>query len=257
MVTHVIGAATRQLRCRYCDLLSEKALDTPSLYIIHCWSSSWSSLVEGVRGYVHQLRSNIDDVFIWMDIFCINQYCGVTGTDLPLLREVIQSSERCLVILDKQAMVLSRTWCLWEMYEATAASIERKDRMMVIPTTWNCDHMLHIFLSFDPLLSQTQLEKDKPMLLSDITRNIDIGLLPGLLRESMLLGCKREMQRSEKLASVNPKRFGTAASAYANMLCLSSRYGEAEDVMRQVRNVMPCHAHINCAHMNDRFSYVY
>jgi len=42
------------------------------------------------------------------------------------------------------------------------------------------------------------------------------------------------MHRSEKLASVNTKRFLSASSNYALMLFLACRYAEAEAVIRQV-----------------------
>lgn len=41
-------------------------------------------------------------------------------------------------------------------------------------------------------------------------------------------------QRAEKLASVNPRRFGMAGTAYSLMLSMHCRYGEAEETMRQV-----------------------
>eukprot|EP00983_Pelagomonas_calceolata_P035132 1098690-Pelagomonas_calceolata.AAC.2 len=47
-------------------------------------------------------------------------------------------------------------------------------------------------------------------------------------------GAKREMNRSEKLASINSKRFIVASTAYGFMLFLACRYGEAETIIRQV-----------------------
>lgn len=47
----------------------------------------------------------------------------------------------------------------------------------------------------------------------------------------VLLAC---LQRAEKLASVNPRRFGQAGTAYSLMLSMHCRYGEAEETMRQV-----------------------
>lgn len=42
-------------------------------------------------------------------------------------------------------------------------------------------------------------------------------------------------------ASVSPKRYGAASTAYALLLSMHCRYGEAEDVMRQVRGFVVVH----------------
>lgn len=55
--------------------------------------------------------------------------------------------------------------------------------------------------------------------------------IPGFLQ---LTGARREMGRSEKLSSVNPKRFLSAGSSYTLMLTLHGRYGEAESILRTV-----------------------
>lgn len=51
----------------------------------HCWRAA-----QVIRAYVHQLRTNLDDIFIWMDVVCINQHGERTGSDIAAVRDVIQ-----------------------------------------------------------------------------------------------------------------------------------------------------------------------
>jgi hypothetical protein len=89
VVQRYIMPQTSQLKCRYCDLISEKLHDSPTFYVVHCWQCNFVSMVESVRQYVYQLRTNLDDVFIWLDILCINQHGERTGSDVLQVKDVI------------------------------------------------------------------------------------------------------------------------------------------------------------------------
>ncbi len=90
VVQRYIMPATSQLKCRYCDLISDKLHDSPSLYVVHCWQMSFLTMIESVRQYVMQLRTSTEDVYIWLDVVCINQHTERTGSDVSSIREVVQ-----------------------------------------------------------------------------------------------------------------------------------------------------------------------
>jgi len=39
---------------------------------------------------VSQLRTNPEDVYVWMDIFCVNQHLERSPSELPIIKEILQ-----------------------------------------------------------------------------------------------------------------------------------------------------------------------
>ena len=51
VVAKYVAPQTSQLRCRFIDLVSERATDTPGYYLMHCWSMRFRSLVRALRDH--------------------------------------------------------------------------------------------------------------------------------------------------------------------------------------------------------------
>ena len=49
VVAKYVAPQTSQLRCRFVDLVSERATDTPGYYVMHCWSMRFRTLVRALR----------------------------------------------------------------------------------------------------------------------------------------------------------------------------------------------------------------
>jgi len=56
-------------------------------------------------------------IFVWVDVFSLNLHESVSDSTLThLLDAITRSTFGTLVIVDENASVLERLWCLWEMY---------------------------------------------------------------------------------------------------------------------------------------------
>ncbi|KAJ9520083.1 hypothetical protein QJQ45_030009 [Haematococcus lacustris] len=234
VVHSIIMPQTAQLKCRFCDLVADPKLqDSPTFYVVHSWQASFVAMMEAVRQYVLQLRTNTEDVYLWIDILCINQHIERCGSDMQQIKDVIGVSDRLLFILDKSGLCLQRTWCLWELWQASLS--DRFDKIVMLPTSWSWDSCHHAYLTLDISNRSTcSKERDRLVLVTEMQKSTDLLQLSITLRNALLSGAKREMQRAEKLASINPKRYGAAGSAYALLLFLHSRYSEAEEVVRHM-----------------------
>eukprot|EP00200_Dunaliella_tertiolecta_P018747 CAMPEP_0202399706 /NCGR_PEP_ID=MMETSP1128-20130828/2199_1 /ASSEMBLY_ACC=CAM_ASM_000463 /TAXON_ID=3047 /ORGANISM="Dunaliella tertiolecta, Strain CCMP1320" /LENGTH=919 /DNA_ID=CAMNT_0049003089 /DNA_START=134 /DNA_END=2893 /DNA_ORIENTATION=+ len=239
VVQSLIIPKTARHRSRYIDLLPEKFVDNPTIYVIHTWSCSFVETLTAVQEYVLNLRTNVDDVFVWMDVLCVNQHLDRSPGELPLIREILQGSERVVMLLDRHGAIFSRSWCLWEAMQAQTA-LGAWDKLVIIAMSWSWDDLLHTFQILDVSRAVTTKEKEATWLLTDLQRNstVDVRSLNATLKDGMMTGAKREMNRSEKLASINSKRFIVASTAYGFMLFLACRYGEAETIIRQVLRVI-------------------
>ena len=61
-------------------------------------------------------------VFLWLDIFAINQHPGTNQqNDLMGLKEVVEDADKTLMVLDRQDAVLTRIWCLYEAWLTSRA----------------------------------------------------------------------------------------------------------------------------------------
>ncbi|GIL86068.1 hypothetical protein Vretifemale_14319 [Volvox reticuliferus] len=63
-----------------------------------------------------------DKVFVWCDIFAINQHPGqVQADDLAQLKDCVEASNQTLLCLDDKGLVLTRIWCLYEIWNTILA----------------------------------------------------------------------------------------------------------------------------------------
>lgn len=104
----IIKPATLSRQCRYIDLLDRRQYSTANYFISHRWSNTLSYLVDTVSR--HLSGAMPDEVFVWVDIFAINQHRPTE--DLKGLKTTIEVAEQVLVVMDPQALLLTRVWCL-------------------------------------------------------------------------------------------------------------------------------------------------
>ena len=93
-----------------------RSLSRPTHFVSHAWGNSFVDLVANLEDYF--LGAAVDEVFVWLDIFAINQKAGRAMCDLEngaALAEVIDNAVACLVVLDRGMRPLTRLWCLFEV----------------------------------------------------------------------------------------------------------------------------------------------
>ena len=91
-------------------------LSSPDYFVSHGWGNSFVDLVDTLENYF--LGAAADDVYVWLDIFAVNQKAGRAMQELEdgaALAEVIDNSVACLVVLDRGLLPLTRLWCLFEV----------------------------------------------------------------------------------------------------------------------------------------------
>jgi hypothetical protein len=71
---------------------------------------------------------------------------------------------------------------------------------------------------------------------SDILR-VRFLLIP-VVQETMVRGARQELQRSEKLASVNPQRYFATANATALLQYLQAELASAQETLHSIRALM-------------------
>lgn len=116
----IIKPAVKEAGCRYVDLMmpgearSSVSSGRRFFFISHGWGRPFIELVEQLKAH---FKAHKEEVFVWLDIFAINQNEGASqGDDLAQLKEVVEYADQTLMILDKEGSVLTRIWCLFEAW---------------------------------------------------------------------------------------------------------------------------------------------
>ena len=97
----------------------------PTHFASHAWARPFRKLVQSLQTYFAGAVAN--EVFVWLDIFAINQDDGRAMPELDdgkTLERVIQQSAATLVVLDAEVFALSRLWCLYEIGSTPVHKLE-------------------------------------------------------------------------------------------------------------------------------------
>ena len=233
VVYDIIKPEVKEAGCRYVDLISERkrewAISKGKRYffISHGWGRPFMELVEQLRS--HFKSAQAQDVFVWLDIFAINQNEGSSqGDDLAQLKEVVEDAEQTLMILDKEGSVLTRIWCLFEAWH-TGKKGPGNLRLLSYGLKWTA--VQKVFLDLDVSKAKATVEEDKERILKEI--DSDVGILTmthqlkNALVDSTIIDCptgndyKRDMLTGQLFFK---------AAGIANMY---GRFSDAEPLYRK------------------------
>lgn len=117
IVSKIIKPATIDTsHSRYVDsCIPSESVGRADHYISHCWSCPFDQLVQALMAHF-QVQLQCDrgwDVFVWLDIFAIDQHAHGSETQsetLMALREVLGDTPSTLLILDPNGITLTRLW---------------------------------------------------------------------------------------------------------------------------------------------------
>lgn len=176
VVSQIIRPATAKLRCRYVDLIKDqkRSVGHVQWYVSHRWGAEFkSSLVQQLSRH-HQRQaassgsaagSDDDDVYVWIDIFAVNQHQA--PPDLGQLLSVLQAARGTLLVLEDGGAPLTRLWCLWEAWQTG----QHKDGSALRSLTHGLDFssVLQALHDVDVGAAETSEACDKQRLLDDLT----------------------------------------------------------------------------------------
>ncbi|GAX84101.1 hypothetical protein CEUSTIGMA_g11524.t1 [Chlamydomonas eustigma] len=262
VVHNHIMKQTSDQKNRYLDIISDTAIEVPEFYVIHPWSMNFKGLVDVLGSYFSSCKLHPEEAYIWIDIFCVNHHnMPLCPTDFSTVGEVIGKCTKTLFVLDEEGKALSQEWIQYQLFQVHHASFptssssggRRDDRLVVLPTSWDWRAM---HFAYDLM----EISAEHPQILPSDSEvmSLDEGASQALqmsmaaygssadrhhdsvrkLKETMLLGAKRELQRSEKLASVNPQRYFECATAVALLQYLNAELADAEETLHSISVLM-------------------
>jgi hypothetical protein len=232
VVYDIIKPEVKEAGCRYVEMISEKkrewavSMGKRYFFISHGWGRPFMELITQLRS--HFKSDQAQDVFVWLDIFAINQNEGSSqGDDLAQLKEVVEDADQTLMILDKEGSVLTRIWCLFEAWH-TGKKGPGTLRLLSYGLKWSA--VQKVFLDLDVSKAKATVEEDKERILKEI--DSDVGILTmthqlkNALVDSTIIDCpsgneyKRDMLTGQLFFKVG--QVGFTRTLNFVILCLST-----------------------------------
>eukprot|EP00042_Codosiga_hollandica_P041061 m.362806 g.362806 ORF g.362806 m.362806 type:complete len:506 (+) comp56020_c1_seq1:313-1830(+) len=123
----LIRPQTQEQQCALIDLFADQAdangqpyVGNATAYVCHAWVCNVTDSLDVIESYEELHPGG----YYWLDLFCVNQHGPVAITQDWLtqdLRNGIEGIGNVLVVAApwEAPAVLSRTWCLWEIFAAS------------------------------------------------------------------------------------------------------------------------------------------
>uniref|UniRef100_A0A7S2QU83 NACHT domain-containing protein n=1 Tax=Chlamydomonas chlamydogama TaxID=225041 RepID=A0A7S2QU83_9CHLO len=175
VVTQLVLPATTAYKCRFVEipcLIPPECVAPPTFFISHKWGGQFSHLVKILREHLSGALPG--QVFLWLDIFAVNQHPGAEqADDLRNLKAAIQIASGTLVILDKEGGPLRRVWCLYEFWNTLKVK-GPEGLHMLTGGGFSPKDMLGVLGNINVSEADATVASDKERILMDI--NLDVGI---------------------------------------------------------------------------------
>lgn len=101
-----------------------RVVDIATVFVSHAWDDMFLDLVgelsrhyySAVMRFIPFYNDFLEEPYVWIDIFCVNQHMKITGLDqwITCFRNAVQDIEYTLLILTEKS--ITRSWCIFETY---------------------------------------------------------------------------------------------------------------------------------------------
>lgn len=214
----------------------------PSYFISHTWSRPIQQLLQLLTahfGVSDPSEPAAASAIIWLDIFAINQHPyedrGCLGNDdVANLARVVAATDRTLLCLDEDCVVLTRIWCLYEVWQTFLA----KDTggLRILMSSVDVQRLKQLFDGFDVRQAQATQPADRERILASISDSIGAVELNLRLRHTLVDSAREEATQLQAHKGGPEHQGSTAAHALqkaATMLQASGSYDEAAKEFEQ------------------------
>lgn len=161
IVDKIVRPRTESQRCCMWRVLPAEHVGKPTFFISHTWSRRLCDLltiltthfgIDYTPGAVSSGPDMGPSPLIWLDILAINQHPyldpkGLLLDDVAALSDVIKATESTLFCLDQKGIVLTRIWCLFEVWHTILAGGPSK--LIVLANQLDADALKSVFIELD------------------------------------------------------------------------------------------------------------
>jgi len=183
------------------EKIEDHVTNSNFFFVSHCWSWSFHSLFERIQTFVERDPS-LENSFFWIDIFAINQHEGLKQKhDLEELSNIISLSKKTLLCMDDKGNVLTRAWCLYEVWK-TVTEKKFSDLLILMNPE---DDILEVYQHFHMDKAKASFESDRIMILNSIEKKTGLQQMTITIKQSLLESSIEDVLSLELLPNQNSK----------------------------------------------------
>ena len=223
--------------CLYDVVPAASCSGRPQYFISHTWSRKLSDLLQLLRDHFHVGSSPSDDaagVVLWLDIVAINQHpyedkgC-LLNDDVANLAKVVAATERKLFCLDAECVVLTRIWCLYEVWQTFLA--KGAAGLLVLMPTVDEAKLEEVFNTFDTMKAEATQVADRDRILAQIAGSPGGATHVNLQLKRVLVD---SAQYEASHTTTTAQDLVMVLNKACTLLMSNGQHGEAEPLYRQV-----------------------
>ncbi|GIM13817.1 hypothetical protein Vretimale_16879, partial [Volvox reticuliferus] len=219
LVDRFVRPPTAAKQCRFAELLladpdprqrAAVSQGRPFFFVSHTWVRPFGETLDMLEHHFQPEQQRLwrrrpdgqplpalaaDEVFLWVDIFAINQHAA---DDLAVLWEAVYDAEETLMVLDRHGLVFSRIWCLYEAWQTSRAG---PSKLRLLSYGAEIDSLEKIFINLDVRNAKASVEADRVRILEDIRRDPTAGGIKGMthrLKEALVRGAVAQVPPAEE-----------------------------------------------------------
>ncbi|GLC45508.1 NACHT domain- and WD repeat-containing protein 1 [Pleodorina starrii] len=230
-------------------------------------SGTNAEIVDRLLGRFVGREALLRNTYVWLDMFAINQHPDAPGStqanDLSQLHEVVGRSEQTLLVLDRGGLVLTRIWCLYEIWH----TVQRKgaEGLRVLAGPLEFSELAHVWGELDVARAQSTFPSDRDRILASIRSTPGSGELDRAIKQALVKSACLDLDSARDAVPRTPhhgqrafraafllRTAGSGAAALAaareaaDVFC-GCRGPAHADTLRALRTVAGCHKDLGAA----------
>lgn len=133
IVETIIIPNTKSLECSYIELLlhgsdetNQQFISNATVYISYSWKYNFYELIKSIEAWWISNGSQ-DDIFLWIDIFCINYHC-IDLNKYSIIEKSIKEINNCIILVINwlNDAYLNELWRICELYLIHSLNIKHE-----------------------------------------------------------------------------------------------------------------------------------
>ena len=194
LVKKFIKPAVKETQCRYVDLIDQRFVMPPTVFVSHRWKGGFRFLVlRLMKQFKYATDQAARHTSVWIDVFAVNQNQNAeTKQDIDGFESVIEATRITAFNLDEKGEALRRIWCLYEVWKTFAH--RGVDSLLVMSEGIDALALREVFYTVDVAKAEAFMQSDVDRILADIEKEFDFLDFNRKVREALLESTTRQVQ---------------------------------------------------------------
>ena len=211
IVDKVVRPRTLAERCCMWMTLPREQVGKPQYFISHTWSRRLCDLLTiltthfGIEYTPGAKTSGLDtgpSPLVWLDILAINQHPyldpkALLLDDVAALADVIKATKQTLFCLDNKGVVLTRIWCLFEVWHTILAGGASK--LVVLANQLDADALKNVFIELDVAQAKATQDQDRVRILEEIRKSMGFHEMNMAIKKALIDSSEHEAANAQKV----------------------------------------------------------